>query len=115
MVKTDNSYVPGPLLPRDNHRLDHFTHHTHTDFSKSRALHTPGQSSPTELRSQPESGLSSETGSYCVVQTGLKLTILLPQHPECYNNRHVPPQLAEFRLFIGGRSRSALCLGDCCH
>jgi hypothetical protein len=35
-----------------------------------------------------------ETGSQHVAQVGLKHTILLPQHPECWNDRHAPLYLA---------------------
>jgi hypothetical protein len=34
--------------------------------------------------------LFSETGSHYVAQAGLELTILLPQHPKCWDYRHAP-------------------------
>jgi hypothetical protein len=37
---------------------------------------------------------SFEIGSLYVAQAGLKLTILLPQSPECWDSRYVPPDLA---------------------
>jgi hypothetical protein len=36
-----------------------------------------------------------ETGSHYIAQAGLELSILLPQPPECWDYRHVPPPLAE--------------------
>lgn len=33
--------------------------------------------------------------SFCVAQDGLKLSILLPHLPECWDDRHAPPCLAE--------------------
>jgi hypothetical protein len=38
------------------------------------------------------------TGSHCVAQAGLELKILLPQLPECWDDRHVPPQPVEILI-----------------
>jgi hypothetical protein len=40
-----------------------------------------------------------ETGSFYIAQAGLKLEILLPQSPECWDYRHVLPHSASLPLF----------------
>jgi hypothetical protein len=35
-----------------------------------------------------------------VAQASLKLTVLLPQSPECWDYRHQPPYLTIFETFI---------------
>lgn len=40
-----------------------------------------------------------KTGSHCVAQAGVKLTILLLQPPECSNYMCVPPSLADHMFF----------------
>jgi hypothetical protein len=39
-----------------------------------------------------------ETGSHYVTQAGFKLRILLPQPPEGWNQRQVPPTLSEYSI-----------------
>jgi hypothetical protein len=41
-----------------------------------------------------------ETGSCYVAQTSLKIRILLPQSPEYWDYRHVPPSLARMYTYI---------------
>jgi hypothetical protein len=43
--------------------------------------------------------LFSETGSYCIAQVDLKLMILLPQPPECWDYRHAPLHLGSQNIF----------------
>jgi hypothetical protein len=44
----------------------------------------------------------SETSSPWVAQAGLEVKILLPQIPECWDYRHVPPYLVEMFLVVRG-------------
>jgi hypothetical protein len=42
-----------------------------------------------------------ETGSHCIAQTDLELTILLPQPPECWGHRFVPTTASWYFVFNG--------------
>jgi hypothetical protein len=54
-----------------------------------------------------------EIGSFCVVQAGLELLILLLQPPEYWDYRHVPPLLVRFFTSLYNVIITPLDIGHC--